>query len=86
MIDSCCEISENFIVFLENLYADEECIDDEIIEALYDFSSQHKSVVSSLDETDWDKEIEMPIIDLENENHQANVNYYKTQFSPLFED
>ena len=28
----------------------------------------------------------MPILDLENENHQANVNSYKTQVSPLSED
>ena len=40
MIDSCCEIYDNFIEFIENLYADEECLNDEIIEALYDFSSQ----------------------------------------------
>ena len=50
MIDSCCEISDNFIEFLENLYGDEECLDDEIIESLHDFSSQQESTVSSLDE------------------------------------
>ena len=52
MIDSCCEIFENFIEFLENLYGDEKCLDDEIIEAVYDFSSQQESVASSLDEID----------------------------------
>ena len=36
MIDSCCEISENFIEFLENLYGDEECLDDEMLEAYQD--------------------------------------------------
>ena len=86
MIDSYCEISDNFIKFLENLYGDEECLDDEIIEALYDFSSQKESIVSSLDEIYRDQEREKPIPDLENENHQANVNCYKTQVSPLCED
>ena len=50
MINSCCEISENFIEFLQNLYGDEECLNDEIIESLHDFSSQQESTVSSLDE------------------------------------
>ena len=31
MIDSCFEIFDNFIEFLENLYGDEEYLDDEII-------------------------------------------------------
>ena len=50
MIDSCFEIYDNFIEFLENLYGDEECLYDEIIESIYDFSSQQESIVSSLDE------------------------------------
>ena len=33
MIDSCCEISDNFIEFLEKVYGDEVFLDDEIIEA-----------------------------------------------------
>ena len=86
MIDSCCEISENFIEFLENLHGDEECVDDEIMEAHYDFSSQQESVASSLDETDSDQKREMPIPNLENENHRAGVNCYKTQVSPLSKD
>ena len=110
MIDSCCEISENFIEFPENLYGDEECLDDEIIESLHDFSSQQESAVPSLDEEileplhenlfhhqkeaispsldeiDWDREREVPIPNPENENHQINVNFFKTQFSPLSKD
>ena len=85
MIDSCCEISKNFNEFLENLYGDEECLDDEIIKNLYDLSSQKELVVSFLDEKYWDQEREMHILDIENENHQANVNCYKNQVSPLFE-
>lgn len=50
MIDSCCEISNIFIDFIENLYGDEGCIDDEITESLHDFFSQQESLVSSLDE------------------------------------
>jgi len=50
-MDRCCEISKNFIKFIENLYGDEECMEEEILEALYDFSSQQESTVSSLDET-----------------------------------
>ena len=51
VMDRCCEISKNFIKFIENLYGDEECMEEEILEALYDFSSQQESTVSSLDET-----------------------------------
>jgi hypothetical protein len=40
----------------------------------------------ALDETDWDQNRERPTPDLENENHQANVDFYKTQCSPLSED
>ena len=40
MMDKCCDISKSFINFFENLYEDEECIEEEILEALYDFSSQ----------------------------------------------
>ena len=57
-----------------------------MLKSLFDFSSQNKSIVSFLDETDWDQEREMPILDPENENHQANVKCYKTQISPLSED
>ena len=55
---------KKFIEFLENLYGDEKCLDDEIIEALYDFSSQQEIVASSLDETDSDQKREMLIPDL----------------------
>ena len=77
-IDSCCKISENFIKFLENLYGDEECMEEEMLESLYDFSTQQESVASSLDEIDWEQHRERSIPDLENENHQANVNAYET--------
>ena len=50
------------------------------------FHHQQESVAPSLDETDWDQEREVPIPDSENENHQINVNCFKTQFYPLSED
>ena len=50
------------------------------------FHHQKESVAPSLDETDWDQERKFPIPDLENENHQINVNFFKTQFSPLSKD
>ena len=68
------------------MYGGEECMEDDILEALYDFSSQKESTVSSLDEIDWDRNRERPTPDLENENHQANVDLYKTHCSPLFKD
>ena len=46
----------------------------------------HNPIVDVLDETGWDQNRERPILDLENENHQANVDFYKTQCSPLSED
>ena len=110
MIDSCCQISDNFIEFLENLNGNEECLDDELIESLNRFSSQQEiaissldedilkplhdnpfhhqqeSIAPSLDETNWDQEREVPILDPENENHQINVNFFKTHFYHLSED
>jgi len=86
IMDSCCEISKNFIKFLENSYGDEECMEEDILESLYDFSSRQELTVSSLDETDWDQNRERHIPDIENENDQANVDFYKTQCSPLSED
>jgi len=44
-----------FIKFLENSYGDEECMEEDILEALYDFFSQKELAVSSLDEADWDQ-------------------------------
>ena len=39
-----------------------------------------------MDEKEREQEREMLIRDLENENHQGNVNCYKTKVSPLSED
>ena len=63
-------------------------MDEEILEPLHDnpFHHQQESLAPSLDETDWDQEREVPIPDPKNENHQINVNFFKTQFSPLYED
>jgi len=36
----CCACFEVFFQYLENIYGDEECMDDEIKEALCEFSSQ----------------------------------------------
>ena len=61
-------------------------MDYEIIEALHDLSSQQESEVSSLYEEDCNQEREMQISDSENENQQANDNFYQNQSSPLSED
>ena len=42
MFEDCCESCENFIQYLEETFGDEECLDYEIIEALYEYSSQQK--------------------------------------------
>lgn len=52
MVEICYAYFEYFIQYLENIYSDEECMDDEIKEALYEFLSQyqeHKIEVSCHD-------------------------------------
>jgi hypothetical protein len=53
----CCEFCEHFIKYLENVFGDEECMNDEIIEALYEYPSQQQIVAPPLVEDEVDQEI-----------------------------
>ena len=61
-------------------------MEEDILEALYDFSSQHELEASSLDEADLDQNRERSIPYLENENHRTNVDFNKSKCYPLYED
>jgi hypothetical protein len=56
VFEDCCEFCEHFIKYLENLFGNEECMNDEIIEALYEYSSQQQ-IVAPLVEGEVDQEI-----------------------------
>jgi hypothetical protein len=48
VFEDCCEFCENFIKYLENVFGDEECMNDEIIESIYEYSAQQRIVVPPL--------------------------------------
>jgi hypothetical protein len=57
VFEDCCEFCEHFIKYLEFFFGDEECMNDEIIEALYEYSSQQQIVAPPLVEDEVDQEI-----------------------------
>jgi hypothetical protein len=54
LVQNCCDHFENFIQNLEKFYGDEEFMDEEILEALYEnpFHHQQEMVSSLLDENE----------------------------------
>jgi hypothetical protein len=61
VFEDCCEFCEHFIKYLENVFGDEECMNDEIIESLYEYSSQQQIVAPPLAEDEADQEIVVKI-------------------------
>jgi hypothetical protein len=57
VFEGCCEFCEHFIKYLENVFGDEECMNDEIIEAFYEYSPQQQIVSLPLVEDEADQEI-----------------------------
>jgi hypothetical protein len=57
VFEDCCEFCEHFIKYLKNVFGDEECMNDEIIESLYEYSSQQQIVSPPLVEGEVDQEI-----------------------------
>jgi hypothetical protein len=57
VFEDCCKFCEHFIKYLENVFGDEECMNDEIIESLYEYSSQQQIVVPPLAEDEIDQEL-----------------------------
>jgi len=54
LVQNCCDHFENFIQNLEKIYGDEEFMDEEILESLYEnsFDHQQEIVASLLDENE----------------------------------
>jgi hypothetical protein len=48
VFEYCCEFCEHFIKYLENVFGGEECMNDEIIEVLYEYSSQQQILAPPL--------------------------------------
>jgi hypothetical protein len=42
VFEDCCEFCEHFIKYLENVFGDEECMNNKIIESLYEYLDQKK--------------------------------------------
>jgi len=57
VFEDCCEFCEHFIKYLKNVFGDEECMNDEIIEALYEYSTQQQIVAPPLVEGEADHKI-----------------------------
>jgi hypothetical protein len=57
VFEDCCEFCEHFIKYLENVFGNKECMNDEIIESLYEYSSQQQIVAPPLVEDEVDQEI-----------------------------
>jgi hypothetical protein len=57
VFEDCFEFCEHFIKYLENVFGDEVCMNDDIIEAFYEYSSQQKIVSPPLVEDESDQEI-----------------------------
>jgi hypothetical protein len=57
VFEDCCEFCEHFIKYLENVFGNEGCMNDEIIESLYEYSSQQQIVAPPLAEDVADQEI-----------------------------
>jgi hypothetical protein len=57
VFEDCCEFCEHFIKYLENGFGNKEFMNDEIIEALYEYSSQQKTISPPLAEDEADQEI-----------------------------
>jgi hypothetical protein len=57
VFEDCCEFCEGFIQYLENTFGDEECMNDEIIEALYEHLSQQQTITPPLAEDGTDQEL-----------------------------
>ena len=61
LFEDFCESYENFIQYLEETFGDEECLDYEIIEALYEYYSQQKiTEISCFDTKDHSQRISTP--------------------------
>jgi hypothetical protein len=57
VFEDCCEFCEHFIKYLKNVFGDEECMNYEIIEALYEYSSQQQIISPPLVEGGANQEI-----------------------------
>jgi hypothetical protein len=57
VFEDCCEFCEHFIKYLEICFGNEECMNYEIIEALYEYSSQQQIVSPLLAEEEAHQEI-----------------------------
>jgi hypothetical protein len=57
VFEDCCKFCEHFIKYLENVFGDEECMNDEIIEALYEYLSQQQIVSPPLAKDEADQEL-----------------------------
>jgi hypothetical protein len=55
VFEDCCEFCEHFIKYLENVFGNEECMNDEIIEALSEYSAQQQIVAPPLVEGEVDQ-------------------------------
>ena len=55
VFEDCCEFCEHFIKYFENDFGNEECMNDEIIEALYEYSSQQPIVFPPFAEEEVDQ-------------------------------
>jgi hypothetical protein len=62
VFEDCCEFCEHFIKYLENVFGDEECMNDEIIEAFHEYSSKQPIVAPPLVEDEVDQEIVVKLI------------------------
>jgi hypothetical protein len=74
VFEDCCEFCEHFIKYLKNVFGDEECMNYEIIESLYEYSSQQQIVSPPLVEGESDQEIvvesHFPSPELDEDIHQ----------------
>ena len=70
LFEDCCEFCEDFIQYLADDFGDEKCQDYEIIEALYEFSSQQKiRNISFFDTKDPSEHTSTPFIEDEINRH-----------------
>ena len=85
MFEDWCEFCEHFIKYLENVFGDEECMNDDIIESIYEYSAPKQIVTPTLVEDEVDQEIvaksHFPSPKLDEDIQQDKV--FKVVFLPL---
>jgi hypothetical protein len=90
VFEDCYEFCEHFIKYLENCFGDEECMNDEIIEALYEYSSQQQILAPPLVEYESNQEIvakiHFPSLELDGDiqqDFQQDKVFQSCQSSPV---